>query len=176
MAKNMQKLIDDLKKELTDFGCRAEKQLAEASSCDKAKTEKLRAYLLSQGMPPVLEIHRRADEDKLIICQIKRNGYILMTIALNTTGIESAELADFIFFKNFTGITLAEYEQLTHDFITIIRFFEKLDYKALYAKVHEIDFHSYDNICNLFIKICDLKISLSHFTDCMSETFKDDEK
>ena len=173
MTKKMQQLIDDLKKELTDFGCRTEKQLAEASSCNKAKTEKLRAYLLSQGMPPALDVRRRADEDNLIICQLKRNDYILMTIALNTTGIKCAELADFIFLKNFVGITLAEYEQLTHDFITIIRFFEKLDYKALYAKVHEIDFHSYDNICNLFLKICDLKISLSHFKDYMAETFKE---
>lgn len=173
MTKKMQELIDDLKKELTDFGDRTENQLASLLSCNETKIEKLRAYLLSQGMPPVLELYRSTDEDKLIICQIKRNDYILITIALNTTGIESAELADFIFLKTFIGITFAEYEQLTHDFITIIRFFEKFDYKALYAKVHEIDFHSYDNISNLFRRICDLKSSLSHFKDCMAETFKE---
>ena len=173
MTKKMQQLIDDLKKELTDFGDRTENQLASLLPCNETKTEKLRAYLLSQGMPPALELYRKSDEDKCIICQIKRNGCILMTIVLNTTGIECADLNNFIFLKNFAGITLAEYEQLTHDFITIIRFFEKLDYKALYAKVHKIDFKSYDKLSKLFRSICDLKTSLSHFKDCMAETFKE---
>ena len=173
MTKKMQELIDDLKKELIDFGDRTENQLASLLSCNETKTEKLRAYLLSQGMPPALEVHRKSYEDKCIICQIKRNDCILMAIVLNTTGIECADLNDFVCLKKFAGITLAEYEQLTHDFITIIRFFEKFDYKALYAKVHEIDFHSYDNISNLFRRICDLKSSLSHFKDCMAETFKE---
>lgn len=85
MTKKMQKLIDDLKKELTDFGDRTENQLASLLSCNETK--------------PVLELYRSIDEDKLIIC-----------------------------------------------------------------------------ICNLFLQICDLKSSLSHFKDCMAETFKDDEK
>lgn len=176
MTKKMQQLIDDLKKELTDFGDRIENQLASLLSCNETKTEKLRAYLLSQGMPPALEVHRKSDEDKYIVCQIKRNGCIVMTISLGTTGIASAELNDFVYLNTFAAMNLVEYEQLNRDFITAIRFFEKLNYEALYATNAKIDFHSYDRLHNQFRYIRDLKFSLSHFKDCMAETFKDDEK
>ena len=172
MEQKLLNMIDELEKELADFSNRTEEQLESVSPSNETKTEKLRAYLLSQGMPPALDVYRKSDEDKCIICQIKRNGCILMTICLGKTGIEGAELNNFIYLNTFADINIAEYDQLSRDFITIIRFFEKLDYEALYAKIHEIDFYSYDRLCDQFLYISNLKSSLSHFKNYMNKTEK----
>ena len=172
MNEKIQQLIDELEKELSDFSNRTEKQLESASLSNETKTKKLRAYLLSQGMPLVMNVYRKSDEDKFIICQIKRNDCILMTICLGTTGIECAELNDFVYLNRFANMNLVEYEEFSRDFITIIRFFKKLDYAALYAKIHEIDFYSYDRLCDQFRYICDLKSTLSSFKDCINKTEK----
>ena len=170
MNGKIQQLTDELEKELFDFSNRTEKQLESALPSNEAKIEKLQAYLLSKGMPPELHVHRISDEDKYIVCQIKRNDCVLMTISLGTTGIECAELNDFVYLNTFTDINIAEYEQLSRDFITAIRFFEKLDYEVLDTKLHEINFYSYDRLHNQFRYIRDLKYSLSSFKDCMNKT------
>ena len=170
MEQKLLNMIDELEKELSDFSNRTKEQLKLVSPSNETKIEKLRAYLLSQGMPPALDVYRKSYKDKCIICQIKRNGCILMTICLGTTGIECAELNDFVYLNAFADINIAEYEQLSRDFITIIRFFEKLDYEALYATIPEVDFHIYDRLHNQFRYIRDLKYSLSSFKDCMNKT------
>ena len=170
MNGKIQQLTDELEKELFDFSNRTEKQLESALPSNEAKIEKLQAYLLSKGMPPELHVHRISDEDKYIICQIKRNDCVLMTISLGTTGIDCAELNDFIHLKRFAAIDFAKYEQLCRDFITAIRFFENLDYEALDAKLHEINFDIYDRFCDQYRCICNLKSSLSDFKNYMNKT------
>ena len=170
MNGKIQQLTDELEKELFDFSNRTEKQLKSALPSNEAKIEKLQAYLLSKGMPPELHVHRISDEDKYIVCQIKRNNCVLMTICLDTTGIANAELNDFIHLKRFAAIDFAKYEQLSRDFITAIRFFENLDYEALGTKLHEINFYSYDRLCDQFRYICDLKSCLSDFKNYMNKT------
>ena len=161
-----------MEKELFDFSNRTEKQLKSALPSNEAKIEKLQAYLLLKGMPPELHVHRISDEDKYIVCQIKRNDCVLMTICLGTTGIDCAELNDFVYLKKFAAMDFAEYEQLSRDFITAIRFFKKLDYEALNAKIHEINFYSYDRLCGQYRCICDLKSSLLSFKNYMNKTEK----
>ena len=172
MNGKIQQLTDELEKELFDFSNRTEKQLESALPSNEAKIEKLQAYLLSKGMPPELHVHRISDEDKYIVCQIKRNDCVLMTIYLGTTGIDCAELNDFVYLKKFAAMDFAEYEQLSRDFITAIRFFKKLDYEALGTKLHEINFYSYDRLCGQYRCICDLKSSLSSFKNYMNKTEK----
>ena len=170
MNGKIQQLIDELENELSDFSNRTEKQIELVSFFNETKIEKLQAYLLSKGMPPELHVNRISDEDKCIICQIKRNGRILMTICFDTTGIVSAKLNDFVHLNTFAFITITEYEQLSRDFITIIHFFQKLDYEALGTKLHEIDFDIYDRFCDQYRCICNLKSSLSDFKNYMNKT------
>jgi len=172
MEQKLLNMIDELEKELSDFSDCTEEQLELVSPSNETKTENLRAYLLSQGMPPALDVYRKSDEDRSIICQIKRNNCSLMTICLDKTGIDCAELNDFVYLSTFAGINIAEYEQLSRDFITIIRFFEKLDYEALYATIPEVDFHIYDRLHNQSRYIRALKSSLSIFKKDMNRIEK----
>lgn len=167
MNGKIQQLTDELEKELFDFSNRTEKQLESALPSNEAKIEKLQAYLLSKGMPPELHVHRISDEDKYIVCQIKRNDCVLMTISLGTTGIDCAELNDFVYLKKFAAIDIAEYEQLRRDFTTAVHFFEKLDYKALDAKIHEIGFSVCDKLSNQLRFTFNIKCALSRFKNEM---------
>lgn len=166
MEQKLLNMIDELENEIADLENRIEKQIESAFPSNKPNTGKLREYLLSQGMPAAWQVCRRIGTGDMTIYKSIKGGYIVQ-IFLTRSGIKSAELVNFSQIKPFSDIDIAEYEQLRHDFTTAVHFFEKLDYKALDAKIHEIGFSVCDKLSNQIRCTFNIKCALSRFKNEM---------